>query len=57
MIATAVDRSESGGSQASRRRASKGFSAAHGGASTGGSIGSMSTGYAANQSADLAKVC
>ena len=34
-----------------------GFSKKASGASTGGSIGSLSTGYAANQSADLSKVC
>lgn len=56
MIATAVDRSESPG-QKRRGTTGKGFSAGQGGATTGGSIGSMSSGYAANQSQDLSKVC
>ncbi len=35
----------------------KGFSTNRGGPTTGGSIGSLSGGYAANQSQDLSKVC
>jgi LCP family protein required for cell wall assembly len=58
MIATAVDRSEGGSSEPrSGSRPSKGFSARSGGPSTGGSIGSLSEGYRANQADDLSKAC
>ncbi len=62
MITRAVDRSEAPARTASAasgtpRSSGKGFSARHQGASTGGSIGSMANGYAANQSKDLSKVC
>jgi hypothetical protein len=72
MITQAIDRSQgsgdsgsgdsgSGGSgsggQGSAHGVGKGFAAKRGGATTGGSIGSMSTGYAANESSDLSKVC
>jgi LCP family protein required for cell wall assembly len=56
MIQTAIDRSE-GGSSSQQHRPTKGFSAHHGGPSTGGSIGSMSKGYAANATQDLSRVC
>ncbi|HET6561118.1 MAG TPA: LCP family protein [Marmoricola sp.] len=56
MIDTAIERSES---PAKKKpvRTGKGFSANRGGATTGGSIGSLSGGYAANQARDLSKVC
>src|SRR3954468_3558193 len=46
MIQGAIDRSE-GDDGGQKHRPTKGFSAHHGGASTGGSIGSLSKGYAA----------
>jgi polyisoprenyl-teichoic acid--peptidoglycan teichoic acid transferase len=59
MIDKAIDRSEgvkpAGGGQDGK--GGKGFSANRGGATTGGSIGSLSGGYAANQSQDLSKAC
>ena len=54
MIVTATDRSEGDGS---REKAGKGFNRRHAAPSTGGSVGSMSRGYEANQSDDLARVC
>jgi LCP family protein required for cell wall assembly len=56
MIDTAIERSET---PAKKRpaRTGKGFAANRGGATTGGSIGSLSGGYAANQARDLSKVC
>jgi polyisoprenyl-teichoic acid--peptidoglycan teichoic acid transferase len=57
MIATAVSRSEGGGSGQPSSRPSKGFSAGSHGPSTGGSIGSLSEGYRANQADDLSKAC
>ena len=54
MIQGAFDRSEGGGE---RRGGAKGFSARKGGATTGGSLGSLSSGYAANESEDLSAVC
>jgi hypothetical protein len=56
MIATAIDRSQGGGDDAGSRP-SKGFSARSGGPSTGGSIGSLSQGYRANQADDLSRAC
>jgi len=63
MIERAIDRAE--GTQEAKAapagdkagNASKGFSADQGEASTGGSIGSMSTGYAANRAQNLSGVC
>jgi hypothetical protein len=64
MIARAIDRADGtaksgSGGQASggRGRPSKGFSTGSGGPTTGGSIGSLSDGYRANQAGDLAKAC
>jgi LCP family protein required for cell wall assembly len=60
MIGKAIDRSEnvgSGAGKAAAKKKSKGFSANQGGASTGGSIGSMADGYAANKAQDLSKAC
>jgi hypothetical protein len=60
MIGKAIDRSENAGSGAASSPAKhkgKGFSANQGGASTGGSIGSMADGYAANKAQDLSKAC
>ncbi len=59
MIDTAIERSEGGPETGSdeRSRPSKGFSAGSGGPSTGGSIGSLSQGYRANQADDLSKAC
>lgn len=60
MIAAAIKASEktgSNGTAPARPHPGKGFTARSGGASTGGSIGSMSTGYAANQATDLSRAC
>ena len=58
MIDTAVERAEGGGDEdTGPRRRSKGFSTGAGGPSTGGSIGSLSEGYRANQADDLSKAC
>lgn len=59
MIQNAVDKAEkpAKGGQKKPVQAGKGFSANRGGPTTGGSIGSLSGGYAANQSQDLSKVC
>jgi anionic cell wall polymer biosynthesis LytR-Cps2A-Psr (LCP) family protein len=57
MIDDAIQSSESPGkADKGHPHAGKGFSA-NGGSSTGGSIGSMSSGYAANQAHNLSKVC
>ena len=53
MIKTATEKSEGNG----KARGGKGFSRRAQGPQTGGSLGSMSTGYAANQSNDLSQVC
>jgi hypothetical protein len=55
MIETAVEKSENPGG--ARPGKGKGFSSKASGSSTGGSIGSLSSGYAANQSDNVAKVC
>ena len=55
MIETAVEKSENPGGARSGK--GKGFSSKSSGSSTGGSIGSLSSGYAANQSDNVAKVC
>ena len=55
MVSTAIDRSETGGGD--KKRTGKGFSRKAQGPQTGGSLGSMSSGYAANQSSDLSQVC
>ncbi len=57
MIDTAIERSEAPAQEKRPKRDSKGFAANRGGPSTGGSIGSLSGGYAANQARDLSKVC
>ncbi len=57
MIETAVDRSEGDSDRRPGPRPSKGFSAGSAGPSTGGSIGSLSGGYRANQADDLSKAC
>jgi hypothetical protein len=59
MISTAISSSEKPKSDSSPAKPhhGKGFTTHSGGASTGGSIGSMSGGYAANQANDLSKVC
>lgn len=54
MVATAISRAEGDGSSV---RAGKGFNRRHQGPSTGGSVGSLSEGYEANQADDLARVC
>jgi len=56
MIDTAIERSEAPAKKKAAK-AGKGFAANRGGATTGGSIGSLSGGYAANQAQDLSKVC
>jgi hypothetical protein len=55
MIKTAIDRSDK--TDGAKHKLGKGFSKRHQGPQTGGSLGSMSDGYAANQSDDLSKVC
>ena len=55
MIDEAVEKSEA--PAAERTKKSKGFNTRKGGATTGGSLGTLSGGYAANQSDDLTKVC
>jgi LCP family protein required for cell wall assembly len=58
MIETAIERSEAPAEERAKgARHGTGFSARSGGASTGGSVGSLSQGYAANQSQDLSKAC
>ena len=58
MIDSAVARAEGDGDRdPGSRRPSKGFSTGSGGPSTGGSIGSLSEGYRANQADDLSKAC
>jgi polyisoprenyl-teichoic acid--peptidoglycan teichoic acid transferase len=57
MIETAVDRSEGDAERRPARSASKGFTARSDGPSTGGSIGSLSGGYRANQADDLSQAC
>ena len=56
MIDTAIERSEAPVKKKAAKPG-KGFAANRGGATTGGSIGSLSSGYAANQAQDLSKVC
>jgi LCP family protein required for cell wall assembly len=55
MVDKAIARSE--GTEGAKERAGKGFSRRAQGPQTGGSLGSMSSGYAANQANDLSKVC
>lgn len=58
MIDTAIERSEEPAEGESKANSpGKGFAAKKGGPTTGGSIGSLSGGYAANQAQDLSKVC
>jgi LCP family protein required for cell wall assembly len=57
MIDDAIEKSESGADGKGTGHPGKGFARRHGGASTGGSIGSLATGYEANQAQDLSKVC
>jgi hypothetical protein len=59
MIAAAIKSSEkTGPSGASHKpHPGKGFTTHSGGTSVGGSIGSMNSGYAANEASDLSKVC
>ncbi len=54
MVSSAIDKSESGGGG---KKKGKSFSRRAQGPQTGGSLGSMSSGYAANQSSDLSQVC
>ncbi len=54
MVDTAISRSEGDGSGA---KANKGFNRRHQAPSVGGSVGSLSEGYEANQADDLARVC
>ena len=58
MIDTAIEKSQVvQGETTPAKRPSKGFSQKQGQPTTGGSVGSLSTGYAANQSQNLSKVC
>jgi polyisoprenyl-teichoic acid--peptidoglycan teichoic acid transferase len=57
MIETAIEKSQVvRDDDRSEKRAGRGFSKKQG-TTTGGSVGSLSTGYAANQSQNLSKVC
>ena len=55
MIDDAIEKSEAPAEERTRR--TKGFNTRKGGSTTGGSLGSLSGGYAANQAEDLTKVC
>jgi LCP family protein required for cell wall assembly len=61
MIDTAIEQSEQSGQAGedgqARKRPTKGFAANKSAPTTGGSVGSLSSGYAANQSEDLAQAC
>ena len=59
MISTAVERSQPDDQPGDHQRSgpSQGFSTRAGGPSTGGSIGSLSQGYRANQADDLSHAC
>ena len=62
MIDDAIEKSEASQSgdesdEGTQVRPSKGFNTRNSGSTTGGSLGSLSTGYAANQADDLTKVC
>ncbi len=60
MIADAIEKSEVTGEPASKRpkrAGGKGFTTKQGQPTTGGSVGSLSSGYAANQSQNLSRVC
>lgn len=56
-IAKADAADDGADSEGGAKKKGQGFTKRASGASTGGSIGSLSSGYAANQSADLSKVC
>ncbi len=56
MIGDAIEKSEAAPAPKPAKH-TKGFSAHKGGATTGGSLGTLSSGYAANQAEDLTKVC
>ncbi len=56
MIDEAIEKSEAPADEDPVKK-SKGFNARKSGSTTGGSLGSMGSGYAANQSDDLTKVC
>jgi polyisoprenyl-teichoic acid--peptidoglycan teichoic acid transferase len=59
MISTAIAKSEKDSSDGTKagKGTAKGFSARRGGATTGGSLGSLHSGYAANETQDLSRVC
>ena len=62
MIDTAIEKSQvvddPDASEGRRTaKAGKGFTRKQGQPTTGGSVGSLATGYAANQSQNLSKVC
>ena len=56
MIDDAIEKSEAPAEEKQGQQ-SKGFNVRKGGSTTGGSLGSMNSGYAANQAQDLTKVC
>jgi len=56
MIDDAIEKSETP-AEDKQGPQTKGFNARKGGSTTGGSLGSMNSGYAANQAQDLTKVC
>jgi LCP family protein required for cell wall assembly len=59
MIDDAIERSEAPTEESGTTgtKQSKGFNTRNSGSTTGGSLGSLSSGYAANQADDLTKVC
>jgi LCP family protein required for cell wall assembly len=56
MIDDAIEKSQAPAEESSAKK-TKGFNLRNGGSTTGGSLGSLSSGYAANQADDLTKVC
>ena len=56
MIDEAVEKSEAPAGEKQGQQ-TKGFNTRKGGSTTGGSLGSLNSGYAANQAQDLTKVC
>jgi LCP family protein required for cell wall assembly len=57
MIDEAIEKSQAPAEKKPTTKQSKGFNVRKGGATTGGSLGTLSGGYAANQAEDLTKVC
>lgn len=57
MVDDAIEKSEAPPKKSGTTKATKGFNVRKDGSTTGGSLGSLSDGYAANQAQDLTKVC